>query len=113
MSPPDRPRSRALRTRYHSVRLTPGEHARLQAKAHVAGVPVSTYLRRKALAHRVRSRGNHLKQEDLDRLNRLGRRLNRFAHAANSSRQIVGPGELGELLAEIRVLAGALRARFD
>ena len=113
MSRSDPSRSRPLRTRYHSVRLTPGENARLQAKAYVAGVALSTYLRRTALAHRIRGRSNRLEQEDVDRLNRLGRRLNDFARAANTARRIVGADELGELLAEIRMLARELRGRFE
>ena len=102
--------SRPKRTHVHAVRLTRGELAIVYARARRAGLPVSTYLRQRALAPRVRSRGSRLRQADVDQLARLGGDLNRFAHAANSVRRLVGGGELSGLLAEIRSSARALRA---
>lgn len=99
------------RTRFHSVRLTPGELALLRGRARPAGVPLATYFRQCALAHRIRSRGNCFSRPDIDELVRLGRQLNTFARAANTARRIVSEPALGELLAEIREYARELLAK--
>lgn len=101
-----------IRTRFRSVRLTPGELAILRGKARTAGLPLSTYLRQRALEHRVRAPGNRLDYEDVDQLAELGRRLNEFARAANTARRMVGTEDLRELLAEIRTVAREFRGKF-
>ena len=103
--------SRTHRTSAPTIRLTPGELAILQGRARSAGVPPSTYLRDRALAHRIRSRGSRFSRADVDRLAELGTELNRLAHAANTTRRIVGEEELARLLAEIRSAFRELRPR--
>lgn len=104
-------RSRPHLTCVSAVRLTPGELAVLRGRARVAGLPLSTYLRHQALAHRIRSHGNRLTAGQVDELAELGNRLNGFARAANTARSIVAPEELRDLLAEARELARELRAK--
>ena len=86
---PAMPRS-PHRTRVLAVRLTRGELATLRARAYVAGVPASTYVRERALAPRRRARAGRLRPADVDRLVPLGTDLNGFARAANTARRIVG-----------------------
>ncbi len=57
-----------LRTRVLAVRLTRGELATLRARADVAGVPTSTYVRERALAPRVRVHASRLRPAEVDRL---------------------------------------------
>lgn len=103
--------SRSHRTQVHTIRLTPGERARLRARAYLAGVAPGRYLRERPLAHRVRDRRSRLAPADVDRLAQLGTDLNGFARAANTARRLVGPDELGELLERIRSAAGELVAK--
>jgi len=103
--------SRSRRTQVHTIRLTPGERARLRARAYLAGVSPGRYLRERPLAQRMRSRRSRLRPADVDRLAQLGTDLNRFARAANTARYLVGPNGLGELLERIRSAAGDLVAK--
>ena len=112
LSPSPMPRSNH-RTHVYVLRLTPGEHATLSARAHTAGAPLSTYLRERALGHRLRSWGNRLGPADLDHLVDLGTQLNAFARAANTARRIIGAPEIGELLAQLRAVAESLRAKLS
>ena len=100
-----------LRIRVHAVRVTRGELALLRGRASTAGVPVSTYLRQRALAHRVRVRPGRLEASQLRHLVRLGTELNALAHAANTSHRIVSPLELARLLEQIRQLLRRVRQR--
>ncbi len=104
------PLSRLPRCSILTLRLTPGERARLAGRARVAGLALSPYLRRVALRHRVRSSGPRLAEADVEELVRLGVRLNGFAHASNTTRRLVGVPELRELLAELRSTVRELAA---
>lgn len=103
--------SSSLRLHVLALRLTPGERATLAGRAGVAGVPPSTYVRRTAIAHRVRGAGSRLTRADVEELVALGIELNDLAHAANTLRRIVAPDELTSLLARIRTKASQLSAR--
>ena len=98
------------RTRVLAVRLTRGELATLRARAYVAGLPASTYVRERALAPRRRVRAGRLRPADIERLVPLGTDLNGFARAANTARRIVGARELVELLNRIASAVRALAA---
>lgn len=104
------PTSRPLRSSILTLRLTPGERALLAGRARVAGLTLSSFLRRAAMRHRVRSSGRRLAEADVEELVRLGVRLNGFAHASNTTRRLVGVPELRELLAELRSTARELAA---
>lgn len=103
--------SSSARTYGLTLRLTRGELAILRGRARTAGAPLSTHLRRRALAHRVRVQPGRIAPSDLEQLIRLGTRLNAVAHAANASRRIVNVDELVRLLGEIRQLLRRVRQR--
>lgn len=93
---------RITRSHFRSLRLTPGELAVIRGKAHAAGLPVSTYLRRVALGKRVRARRGQVDRDAIYHLSKIGNNLNQLARAANTAGQVVAVELLEEALGELR-----------
>lgn len=72
------------------VRMTPAELAYVEEQAAAAGLPVSDYVRRRALGGRVAGRRAQADDRALYELNRIGNNLNQIAHAANIGRAVEG-----------------------
>jgi len=100
--------SRSLRTHFRSVRFTRGELASLRAKAHAAGLPVATFIRRLILGKKMPVRRGRFDEDGLYQLCRIGNNLNQIARALNTARkqgsEPVGLERLGEVLEELHVL---------
>lgn len=93
------------------VPLTPGEHARLVGRARVADLPLSSYLRQAALAHRVRSSAERITPGDVDEFVEMGHRLNDIAHTANTTGRLVAEEALSRELTELRAVLSRLSDR--
>jgi hypothetical protein len=101
--------SKARRTYFRSFRLTRGELASLRAKAHAAGLPVSTYLRKVALGKKVPRRRGQLNRDAVYQLSKIGNNLNQLARAANTAGQVVALERLEPAIEELREAIDALR----
>jgi len=102
------PASRPTRSCFRSLRLTPGELALVRARAHSAGLPVSTFLRRAALGQAVRARRGQVERDAIYQLSKIGNNLNQLARAANTARQVVALELLEEALQELRAALAEL-----
>lgn len=97
-----------------SFRLTPDEHAQLEAVAVVSGVGVSAFVRRAAFSSASLPAPTYEpKQPDksaadysrlLGAINKMGNNLNQIAKVANSSKSVPTLRELKIVFAEIRAL---------
>lgn len=72
------------------VRVTAAELAHVEEQAAAAGLPVSDYVRRRALGGRVVARQTATEARALDELNRIGVNLNQIAHAAHLGKPLEG-----------------------
>lgn len=100
--------SRTTRSCLTSVRSTPGELAVLRRKAHAAGLPLSTYLRRAGLQKTIRARRGQAERDTIYQLSKLGNNLNQLARAANTAGQVVGLEILEPVIEELRGVLGEL-----
>lgn len=76
--------------RLPAARVTAAELAYVEELADRAGLPVSEYVRRRALGGRVVAREAATDARALDELNRIGVNLNQLTHAANMGRTLEG-----------------------
>ncbi len=90
------------------VRVTSAELAHVEAQAAQAGLPVSDYVRRRALGGRITARQTATDERALDELNRIGVNLNQLTHAANMGKTLEGKlaDTLDQLQRQLEKVAG-------
>ena len=99
MDPALRRRSRVL------IRLKAREKVRIQKAAARSGLPLSAYVRSKALVDGPKPR---VSREVRDRLRNLGARTNAFARQANIEGRVPNEAQLDGLLDELRQMLHGL-----
>jgi hypothetical protein len=90
------------------VRVTTAELVHVEEQAERAGLPVSEYVRRRALGAKVAPRQTPADTRALDELNRIGVNLNQLAHAANMGKTLEGQlaATLDQLQRQLEKVAG-------
>lgn len=103
------PESRKTRRPY-PIRLAPEELAQIRLQADVAGVPIGTYIRHRALGRRLPAAVNprqlyRLRQQQIAALQRLGAELVRLLVESGEEHGPMDRAAVAAALAEIRLAA--------
>ena len=95
---------RTTRTCLITIRTTPGERAIVRAKAHAAGLPVSTYMRQAGLGLKVQARRGQARRDAIYHLSKIGTNLNQIARVVNTTGQLVALELLEPAIEELRAV---------
>lgn len=94
------------RTRFIGVKVTPSQHAELEAAAGAQGASISAYIRELCLQRSATvvasTRRNPEAKALLYELNAIGNNLNQLSRRANIHGEVREPGELDAVIAALK-----------